>query len=327
MNAPADQPELVLWTDAARAPLLGRMLEHLAGQVRTLAVGGPRSRERDDLANQLQAPAYDDLRQMAIDRPAGFFLLATLDQTDPADLPPILAAGSAMLCLEPPASNQVELQTLWNKPQPQGSLETFGSFLQTPGWRQAAHPWDALGDLRLLQLTSLGQEGEQSLFAHLCDAWRVLLACCPVPDAIDAALAGPLPPAPENPRSLTGQLTAHARFGNQRVCTLAVGDTAPARCRQFLLLGTDAQLAVTQQHYELHARTGELLDQHAPQPTADFAGQLAQVLRERLHAPADDEIRLNPQRESHVLACALACLLSARTGEAESPQQVQKMTV
>ncbi|MEM1211001.1 MAG: hypothetical protein AAGI68_01775 [Planctomycetota bacterium] len=330
-------PEAVLWADADHVATLSDTLDLMGAAVRPLAVAGPPSTELDRLARRLDLPVLDDLRKLVIDHPAACLVLADSRNLPPGPLANAAQQGTALLTLEPPAADLAALDATL---QPQGpgkpplaadSPFAFGpAFTESPGFVAAADPADALQEPRLLQITSLGRPQHGSLFARLFDAFAAALTLISPPETLHAYAtapdAAPAPP-PDNLRALTGSLSAHARLPGGATLDLLASNAAAHTHRQLTALAPDAHLHLTDTRYSLHQPDGTLLEQSPPEaaespeamPYPDLLAYHWRRLLDRQHLA---EHTPNATRHRHALACCLACLLSARTGQPESPTRL-----
>jgi hypothetical protein len=320
-------PEVLLWCGAPGAALMREVIALLGPSIRVIAVGAPTPAPGSgaDLAREWGCACSDDLRQLLIDHPAAFVFLATAEGVEDQDILSASAAGATVLSLQPLAASFDQ----WARLHPRGAANLAGpgflvpAFMHCPGWRSAADPREALPAPRSLSFASLGPPGQGSLFARLYDAWHVLLTLADLPETIDASLTSASAPAPEDLRYISGSLSAHARLPHGRAATLQISDRAPRHARRLLALGEAGQLKVHDSCYELLDAKGEVIDAHpaaAEPPT--FAALVVHHWRQFLDQPAAAQSASAPGREREALACCLACLLSSRTGQPESPGQL-----
>jgi len=316
-------PEVIVWTDASRVSIVRELLQHMAGKVQCIGIGGPRSGELEQLAGELELSTLDDLRQLIIDKPAAYVMLATMQDVSPDDVIAAMNGGSLVLALEPVAADHSDISRLHPRIAPEGRYELSPAFLRGAGWHSAADPLDVLGEIKLINFTSFARPNTQSLFAQLVDAWQVILHFAPLPYTIDASLGGPLQRAPEDPRGLTGHLTAHARLANGSACTLQISDMAASRTRRLDVVGKTGLIFVNDDHYRLYEEEGSTLDSnpHEPEPPG-FAHLIAEDWQQLMREPLGSSPRPDAKLEASTLTCALACLLSARTGQPESPEKL-----
>ncbi len=313
-TASINAAEVTVWTSPERAGLAGQLLDVMGAAIRPIGIAGPRSGELDDLGKRLDCPAGDDLRKLLIERPAAFLLVTSLKGAKLADLRSAAEAGTKVICLEPLAVELNELGTLDGPVLPQ-SITVAPAFLRCPGTLAAADPQEPLSQPRLIRFTSHGRPSHGSLAARLLDAWAAALEFAAMPETIVASLTGPASPV----RQITGQLAAHARVADGSSVLIEVCDTAARTRRELTVLSRDAQLRVTDADYELRLADGSVLDSSvsASQPLAEppsFVDLVAHQWRQLLERPAPPAA---PGRQA--LACLHACLLSARTGQPESP--------
>lgn len=319
-----------IWTDGPQAQVVRQIIERL-GVLRVIGVGGPRVAEVDDLARHFQAPREDDLRKLLVERRSPFVLLASMTDVAPEDLVAALHAGATVLTLEPAAASFDDL----NPAKPAGRAEKSGvgrlllspAFERSRGWTSAAQPQQVLGRPQFISFTSLGGPHEGSLFSRLADAWSMLLQLAPLPDAVDAAASGPLNAVAGDLRSLTGHIVVQARWASNLAASIQASDRAGTAGRRLHVIGSDGHLVVGDGDYTLHDGAGKLLDNLDPQPAAlsyvDLvAADWSQLIKGAAPAVPPEQARLHDER---VLACCLACLLSARTMQPESPEKLMKL--
>lgn len=312
---------MTVWTSPARAALAGELLDVMGASIRPIGIGGPRSAELDDLGKRLDCSAGDDLRKLLIERPAAFLLVTSLQDAKLADLRTAAEAGTKIVCLEPLAVELDELGKL-DGPVLPTAITVGPAFLRSPGYLAAADPQEPLSQPRLIRFTSHGRPTHGSLIARLLDAWTATLEFTAMPETVNASLTGPTGPV----RQITGQLAAHARIADGSTVLIEASDTAAATRRELSVLSAAAQLHVSDAAYELRQADGNLLDASDPatgpvpeQPS--FVDLIAYQWRPLLERPAPPAA---PGRQA--LACVHACLLSARTGQPESPSTLLQLS-
>jgi len=321
----ADQPEAILWCDATRAPLVRRLLVELP-ELAVLAVGGPRRGDVAELAESVGLTAYDDLRQMLIDHPAGYLLLATAEGFQTVDLATALDEAIDVLTLEPILSLS-EAMIAERGERPVGRLMLVPGFRAAPAWLAAADPAQALGPVGSLAISSVGGRAQVSLLARLADALDLALSLLGLPDQLDAALSGPLTEPPGDPRGLTGHLTVNLHFADQAGATLQVSDRASVHRRSLLAVGRDATLILDDHRYQLfahdHDEAADPLDQtEGPAPLiADPARLIAAQWRNLIAGRG----QFRPYDRRAVIGCCQAALLSVRTGQSESTDKLLRL--
>ena len=174
-------------------------------------------------------------------------------------------------------------------------------------------------------MTHAGSADAGSMFFRLFDAWIGVLDFIELPETIDAELS----PAsgggvPDDPRQLTGRLTAHARLPGVGSAGILVSDQAAELTRRLTVVGEQAQLIITAGGYRLTKSDGEVMDEHQAEREPTYLEQVAAQWRRLIdQRTAPPEHRA--ERERNALACCHACLLSARTGQPESPGRVLEL--
>ena len=331
--------EVNVWTDPTYAPAVKAVLDLMGDAVKLVGVGGPGGgSEIADLAKALECNQADDLRKLLVEHPTAFFLLGCGTQIDCEDLQTALQNGTVVLSLEPLVGELDQWALVSSAVDSPQASSTWGNsiadlvlsvpaFLECPGFLQAAAPHELLGEQPMIGFLSYGPPDGGSLFARLYDAWRTVLEFTELPQAIDAQLSGPLTEVPDQLRKLTGRLSAHARLGKGGSVSIAVTDHAAEHHRMLHVLGDRGQLRVGDGGYELW---------HADGPTVDRGGKMdarlsyveliATQWRRLLDRPSLAPLPAGLRNsEADALACCLTCLLSARTGQAESPERIVQM--
>jgi hypothetical protein len=324
-------PEVTIWSDARHAPLAGELMNLMGSALKPIGVGGARTAEVNQLANDLDCERHDDLRKLLVDRPASFLLLTSLQGVTPSDLDTAAGQGTTVLTLEPIAE---DLQSLSHWPQSGAAVSDTGrallvpAFSHSPGFLNAAEPNELLGDRRTVTLSSAGRPEHGSLFARLLDAWQTVLGFTLIPETIDASLVGPLTEPPEGLREMTGGLSAHARVSGSCAALVYVSDTAGETDRALAVRGDLGVLKITDTTYSLTNPDGGLMDGEEGEARASstvgggFADLLAFQWRKLLNRSGFTGPSPQGQLQTEALACCLACLLSVRTGQPESPGKI-----
>lgn len=200
------------------------------------------------------------------------------------------------------------------------------------------------GPIRTAVFESWSRPHEGSLGARLLDAMDFVLTMLGEPERIDASYMWPAPTAGGGPlrkvpgeslRGLTGDLTANLRFSDRRGVCIALSDRAARWGRTISLVGPGGRLRLYDDGFEWIGPDGARLESsRAPGASrrgsdrTPVEGRSAGVIAEALGAILDGRNSASaPVDERRVLAMAGAALLSARTGEAESPDTIRKMAM
>lgn len=200
--------------------------------------------------------------------------------------------------------------------------------------REAADVIAQLGPLRTVAVAAWSGVGEGSLGARLYDAVDTVSWLLGEPESVASAFAVHARGASvhalpgQTLRALNGDLTASLRFSDGRVAGILASTRAGRWGRTLTLIGEGGRLRINDEGFEWIGPDGTTidaarvpgvgLDDPAGHAAIAIADQLVRALDPRVPVPA-------PTDAVRVLATAGAALLSARTGEAESPATMLRM--
>ncbi len=321
---------MTIWTDAARAQLVQQIVGDLDPPAQVVAVGGPRDAPIESWAEQLGCPCSDDLRQLLVEHPAPWVLVAGRG-LDSSDVHEALQSGAVVLSLDPIDQIRVARSKSPGRAKAageQGRIELVPGFDRCFGWRRAADPMQVLGSPRLIDFQSHGGPASAGLYARLYDAWRTLCFFVAPPESVDASLVLPASvhtELPEDPHAMAGHMSVHARFGpgGDGCCaTINLSDHAAVNQRRLSVIADEGHLTVCQTGYELFDSQGRSIDQDDVQHADVSYPRLIGEHWQRLIEQSDGLARGPACSRSDLISCCLACLLSARTGQPESPARM-----
>jgi len=210
----------------------------------------------------------------------------------------------------------------------------FGPLLRrADAFTQAAEVLEAFGQVRSAAVTMWRDTGGPATGAALLDAADLLASLLGEPETVDASAIAPGPgPGGRGGAdaarldALTGELRAHMRFADGAAAVLLLGDNAGAWSRGVTLVGPRGRLEIGDGGHRWVDPKGALVDaserrtpaggQHPPAGAGAIADFLRPIIA-GLSTPPLDGSTLGP-----ILA---ATLLSARTGQAESPSTLRSM--
>ncbi len=265
---------------------------------------------------------------------------------DPADKQSLLEArdrGLKVVTLEPMPGSLAELSAAggsgaWARLCPL-------SRLMKPV-RDAIDLLPTFGPVRSASIQCLSSSAEGSLGARLLDAMDLLLRFFDGPDVIDAAYCAPqshgapkaLRAVPgENLRGrslLRGDIAASVRFTGGRAASVLVSDQAARFELSGTLIGSGGRIVFTDRTLEWIGPAGEVIDKtrsrrtvrsaEGEEPLPSGAPEIAAQVRALLEGA--DLFPGSPADYGRALALAQTALLSARTGEGESPETMQRLT-
>jgi predicted dehydrogenase len=202
---------------------------------------------------------------------------------------------------------------------------------------------ELFGRVEALGIECWGASGQGSLGARVHDAIDAAVWLMDVPDRIDAshvsmARARALHQTPgQSLRGLEGDLTANLRYADGRSATIIASSRAGRFSRSLTLLGERGRLRVYDDGLLWTGPDGRVLDSvrdpgrlraplGAERPMDDGSALLARLIVDDLALTRGGPARAEaPSNAAGVLATAGTALLSARTGESESPMTILRM--
>lgn len=214
-----------------------------------------------------------------------------------------------------------------------GEWVTVAPLLRRAGvMRTASDVLSHLGQLHTVTAEFFAGPAEGSLGARLFDAIDLVTSLLGDAETVDAMYVWPgrgkivHPVVGESLRDLAGVITANLRFPDGRAAAIACGDHSVG-CgrwsRRVTLIGEAGRVSLTDAGFEFVSADGATVDR-----SEHRAVGLSDLLREQLMAAVDPRSpAVPPTAWTRVLTTAGATLLSARTGEAESPETILRMTM
>ncbi|MEM6331823.1 MAG: hypothetical protein AAF823_00595 [Planctomycetota bacterium] len=321
-TAPAAPRRLLVWADAERAPHVAGLIAARGEAVTLVGVGGSRSAELGKLAADANAPITDDLRALIASSEADRLILATAEHVAPRDLGMAVETGLDIRALELPLTSLSDLrEAIGDAAGPKGEspLVLTPSVLRTPGLAAASDPLPALGEVRAVCVRHAGPARCGTVWTRLVDAWLAVLTLGKRPETIDATLRTKAARQPDDPLAVHGTVVAHGRGLKACAASVVVSDTALGTRRRIDAFAEHGYLELTDHAYLLLSDGDPPIDA-APDPhqPADFPALLAHHAAQ-LDDDAHTHARTKLTRLREAVACGLATLLSARTGQPESP--------
>lgn len=346
----ADGVPTVAWLEPGQAPLVKAVADR-AG-LTLIGAGSPSRGQTGGVAAELSCRPVDDLRTVlntaSVDGSADasvklVWIVAPGEfGSDPAgdDARSLLGARARSLrvaCCEPIPPNALDLTgSGWSDATASPAAEALRFVPLTrfsAPFREAGEVLANLGAVRTVAVESWAGPGECSLGALLFSAMELLHAVMGEPESIDAAYVGSksiagLHSLPgESLRSLSGDLTANIRYSGGRAAALVLSDRAGRWNRTTTLVGEAGRLRIYDDGFELIDSSGKKVDEmrrsgRASAAVSHAVAAMSDALA-RLTDPAIPDT--GPTDLLSILSVGQATLLSARTGQAESPSTVRRM--
>ena len=334
----------VVWLDGAQLDLARRVAR--SANLDVVAAGSAQRGRASELATAFDCRAAADLRaEIAALVAAGgsraadvLWLLAPGDfASDPASddgraLAAAVGAGVRVVVGEPrPASLQMA-GAMWPEGRPAlgppGAPRFAPLIRHSDPFREAAEALASFGAPRTVAVQCWSRAHEATLSASLYAALDVVLDLLGEPERVDAGVTAPTDAGLEL-HTLRGDLAAHLRFAGGRFATLTLSDQAAGWDRSVTVLGERGRVHLWDDGFEWRGPDGTVLDcMETPRAEGENYDLASDVIAKALtraisRAPTDAP----PEDPVAVLACAHACLLSARTGQSESPSTVRRIAL
>lgn len=210
-----------------------------------------------------------------------------------------------------------------------------------PVMRGAHDVIQQLGGLRMVSVQAWGGLGQGSLGARLYDAIECITWLLGQPETIDAALVSATPGAPSagtptSPtlRELEGDLSATLRYSGGAAAAIAASNRAGRWSRTITLVGERGRVRIYDDGLEWIDAEGNIVEASRDSTRIRGTAQGEPTLAPAVRVIAEQITRLldasrpidPPSNVLSVLATAGAALLSARTGQGESPDVMLRMT-
>ena len=331
----------MVWARSEQTGSIGRAVG--GAGVAIVGAGCPDPTRGAEVASALGCDHVDDLRHMLSAESPDLVLLADPggfgDRDLESDLVALQYAHSreiAVATLEPiPAEATVVSGTSWTDSLQSGAIAQFVQ--QVPLLRHArvieelTATLETFGRIRSMSCSLMSPATLGSLGARLFDTMDLVRTLVGVPETIDAsyAAAKSRPGLHELPgqslRGLHGILTIHARMPDGRGSIIQVSDQAGRSTLSMNLIGAEGNISLTDRGFTRYDARGtaidscEIGDDETDPTEARLREQLIQLcsgVANTTRAPVD---------HASVLAMGHTALLSARTGQGETPETIRRL--
>lgn len=336
-----NQVRVALWCTPERLPIVRAVRDRL--DLVVCAAGSPGRGESGALAERFNAQPIDDLRSMFASGEAELFWI--LDPgpfgDDPADAAVILSArqrGAKILVAEPVPSSTVEVRAgRWARSHhglsAADACDLAPLVRHEPAFAELLDAMEQFRPVRTLRVDVRARERDASLALLLFDAMEVARQLMGEPETIDAAYAYSVPGRPlhalpgETLRDLKGDIAFTGRYADGRVVSGLASDQAGAMSFSIEAIGPSGELSANRDRLLWRDAAGEVIEDSKwaraeTEPdaiaAAAVAGALQRVLEDKAPTPAPGSFELT-------LSMCQAALLSARTGQGESPAMLRRI--
>lgn len=352
VSAKTPETPTLAWLEPNQRPLL----EAVAAQARLqlIAAGCPSGSARAAAVRIEGAEEFTDLRSVLTSTEARALLLMT-----GAGAEPIAAAGEqsplrdaellrvcqsrgiAVLSLEPiPASTSFFTDAPAPGPDSARALPMVPLLTHTKVFADALEAMESIGPPRTLNFSAWSGPGQGALGARLFDAAMVVHALLGAPESIDASIvtrvsvSGVRLAPGETIRELRGDMTGNFRFAGAKAASFSLSDRGGRWFRGLTIVGDAGRMRLDERGFESFTSDGASTDASShprrrsapssPRPDTDAGAvdAIAQAIARALDPRAP---KVAPIDHAAVLATCEAAILSARTGQPESPDTILRM--
>ncbi len=330
----------VLWTNPDQAGSLAGVVR--GAGIELIGAGCPDPARTGQVSTELGCAPIDDLRQAMSSVETDMLLLGSAgsfgEEPRDADLEALRSAHARNVCvatLDPiPATASGMAGTSFAEALHQGVLGSFAGFVPLIRYRpivaELTSVLETYAPVRSAMLRYTGPAAMGSLGARLFNVLDLTRWLIGVPSVIEAAYVSPragrgMHPLPgETLRNLHGEITMNLRFSDGRCAAVYLSDQFHASEVSMILASAEGQISLDQRGFRWLNATGNQVDSHES-PDAQLntdAGALESGLAELCAGVSPSR---PPIDYSSVLSMTHAALLSTRTGQGESPHDVEQL--
>ncbi|CAG0954464.1 hypothetical protein PHYC_00384 [Phycisphaerales bacterium] len=341
-----DAPDIGVWLEPRQTEFVRAVVA--AAGCRAAFAGSPVKGQSGGVAAELGAEPFDDLRAAMAAMDVRVLWLASAGEFGAADDPrdsralaDLHGRGCRLVSSEPiPASPLALSRPLWTESEPHvvsaaGQVRFAALPRAARVWRDATETLEALGPARLVQVEAWGGPAHGSLGARVFGAMDLVFALLGEPASVDAVHVGPRAasgvqagPA-ETLRNLDGDLTATMRFEDGRAAVVAASNAAGRWNTLVTLVSEQGRLRVFDDGWEWIGPDGAKRDEsRAPKRERGKAGPdhgVAAAAESLMQALGAGGAESGPVPLEAVLPITHAALLSAKTGQPESPATIRRL--
>jgi predicted dehydrogenase len=332
---------VAVWLNPEQVHLVRGVADVAALEI--VASGSPSRGHSQGVAAELGGRVADDFRNMLATAEVDLVWIAApgafgASSSDAEILRAAHARGVKIATLEPIPASALDLVSAGWRDEENGLRPVdIIRFIPTPRlaapFRQAEDVLETFGHIRTIAVETWSAPHEGSLGARIYGALSLLASLMGEPETIDAAYVAPnhgkavhaLPG--ESLRGLCGDLAATLRFADGRAASLVASDQGGRWNQTVSLIGPGGRLRIFDDGFEWIGLDGQKLDESRPPkrgrgeaPPSHAVTVIAEGISRLL-----DSVPAGPLDHASVLAMSQSLLLSARTGEPESPGTIRQM--
>ncbi|MFG0258651.1 MAG: hypothetical protein ACF8GE_12185 [Phycisphaerales bacterium JB043] len=317
---------LCAWITPEQIPLLAELLD--LGGYSLEAVGHDgRSGEASQMGEALGVQSCTSPRQLGEIASQSIVLLGVIPDMESEVLRDTLGGASHVITLEPcpDTIRSISGDALISSGRPWVFAPLWRA---TEGMRTLHEAIEASTPPRVVSLSCVSPLGCASLGARLFDAMDAVLSLSGEPEWVDAMIHAPRHggfqlQAGNRLTTLFGEMTVHVRGIEGVSATVTLSDRGGRWTRSLLALGDAGIMRCEHDRFSWTHADGEAVEDDDADAGRSFARSVHETIQRELdiHSPT-----WRPVEHHRVLAMCEAALLSARTGQPESPATIMRMS-
>jgi len=333
---PTAPPTAIVWCEQSHARFAREVCDAIGARV--LAAGTPQG-----AAEHFQdAAKIDDIRHALLSQDADLALLATARTSGDDETADLLDEPSLMrdarkrirtIVTTCPSPTGVRLAPSPGESDRQ-SVRFVPRFNMLSSFSHARDALETFESVRSLSFSSRCAPAHGTLGARLLDAMLTVHTVLGVPENIDASIITPQQTAgihratPEALSQLSGDLTANLRFASPRAASITLSDRGGRWFRGVALVGAPGCVRIDDDSFEFIDPEGAVVDSSRDEGTGSTPdGPAVRVISRQIAEAMDPRVPPPPQQDlREVLSMCQAAILSARTGEPESPGTILRLS-
>ncbi|MHC4976783.1 MAG: hypothetical protein ACYTF7_09285 [Planctomycetota bacterium] len=314
------------WITPEQVPLLRSILDSLDCSLEAVGHDG-RSGQAAQMAESLDARACTHLHELTQHAEGALVLLGTTPQEDLDQIHELCARAERVVTLTPIPSSIKEAHA--DGAPGRTRLPTFTPLWRsTRGVRSLIEAIETSSMPRVLSIASTSDAHCGGLGARLFDAMDMVHTLLGEPELIDASIHPPrhggLQLQPGNTLSmLSGEMSVHIRCHDQSSATLALSDRGGSWVRSISAMGDAGTMRCEHDHFTWTHSDGHVVEDSDATPDLTFEETVADSVGRELDIHSQT---WRPVNTARVMSMCEAAMLSARTGQGESPATVLRMS-
>ena len=333
----------MVWAVPEQVEMLAGVLS--AGGIEVLGAGSPIAAQSGAVAQGFGCGVQDDLRHMLSSESPDLVLLASPGAFGTSDLEGDLGAlqqahsrDVAVATMEPiPGEATVISGTGWTDAIHTGA---FGEFVRVVPMVRRGRLVDELmatletfGVIRSMSLSLCAPKAFGSLGARVFEAMDLVRTLVGVPEIIDASYQGGASASVNGLHQLPGQslrglhgiMAAHLRMTDGRGVLVQVSDQVGRSGLMMTLLGDEGEIRVRDGGFVRLDQSGDEIDSYSMEMQAGVDPSSMRLTEQLIQLCSGVGPVRSPVDHASVLAMGHTALLSARTGQGETPDTIRRL--